>query len=98
MPVRVGVAIGYAAIFLGGLAAAATAPLGFEKGSWLAAYLVLVAGLAQIFLSRQSDIVGLPSPPDRSLWAQLFLWVGGNTLVLLGAFFALPIIVDGGGI
>ena len=38
---------GAASIVLGGLVAAVTGPLELEHGSWAAAYLVLVSGVAQ---------------------------------------------------
>lgn len=97
-PILVGSAVGYGSIFLGGLVAAVTAPLELEKGSWLAAYLVLIAGLAQVFLAHQSNILGAPAPAVRPLWLQLLLWFGGNVLVILGSLLAAPIIVDVGGL
>lgn len=39
--------VGAVAIIAGGMLAAVTGPLGLSKGSWAAAYLVLVAGVAQ---------------------------------------------------
>lgn len=49
------VIVGGVSIILGGLAAAATSPLGWEHGSWAAAYLVLVTGAAQLLLGVGQD-------------------------------------------
>lgn len=93
-----GIALGYVAIFLGGLIAAVTAPLDLEKGSWLAAYLILVAGLAQLLLSHQAQILHASIPSVRDSWTELSLFVAGNAAVIIGSLLALPLLVDFGGI
>ena len=52
------VAAGSSCVVVGGLVAAATGPTGFEDGSWVAAYLVLVGGVAQIALGVGQQLVG----------------------------------------
>ena len=51
-------------IVLGGLVAAVTGPLHFDRGSWLAAYLVLVCGVAQCAIGRQRLVL----EPHSSQW------------------------------
>ena len=96
-PIRTGITIGFLAIFAGGMIAAITAPLNLEKGSWLAAYLTLVAGLTQLLLSHQHQILRLARPASRPLWIQLALWIAGNLLVIVGSLATAPLAVDLGG-
>lgn len=88
-------AVGGAAVVLGGLVAAATGPMGWTKGSWTAAYLVLVMGVAQY-------VMGLMHPkdrrPDRAGWAQLAGWNLGSLLVIGGTLVATPLLVDLGSV
>ena len=81
-PRQVGFAAGVALIVLGGLIAAVTGPLHLERGSWLAAYLVLVAGVAQCVMSTQNRLIGAPLTSRRRRWMLLLLWNGGNALII----------------
>lgn len=80
--------IGAAAVIIGGLVAAVTGPLELVKGSWAAAYLVLVAGAAQMVMGSArrrwrgtgSDAAGA----DRTAWWQLALWNLGHVGVIGG--------------
>lgn len=98
----VGNAVGIAAIVVGGLVAAVTGPLQLAKGSWLAAYLVLICGVGQCLLARQDRLLGPSSAATRSgagrrsTWITT-LWISGNALVISGALSALPLIADLGG-
>ncbi|MPZ82691.1 MAG: hypothetical protein GEV28_20735 [Actinophytocola sp.] len=95
---HVGYGTGVAFIVLGGLVAAVTGPLQLDRGSWLAAYLVLVCGVAQCALSdRQRLLTGRPIPPRRS-WTGFACWNGGNTLVMAGSLTTAPLVTDLGGI
>lgn len=49
--------VGTACVIAGGLVAAATAPAPSEHGSWAAAYLVLVAGMAQVALAMEQGML-----------------------------------------
>lgn len=89
---------GFVCIFAGGLVAAVTGPLAFEKGSWLAAYLVLVAGIAQLVLSKQRILLNTAITAPPGLHLRLTTWAVGNLLVMAGSHTRLPIIVDLGGI
>jgi hypothetical protein len=68
----------------GGLVAAINSAAPFAHGSWLAAYLVLVGGVAQLLLGV--GCLGLPAPRLSPLLrgAQLGLWNLGNAAVAAG--------------
>lgn len=96
-PRTVGLTIGALCVIAGGLVAAVTGPLDLAKGSWLAAYLVLVAGVAQIVLADQSRLLQVEARP-RAEWVTLVLWVLGNAGVVVGTLARLPFVVDAGGL
>jgi hypothetical protein len=70
-----------AAVVVGGLNAASP----FERGWWLASYLLLVGGVSQVLLGGGQYIVAAgrhAAPPARGLsWAQLVLWNIGTAAV-----------------
>lgn len=93
-PARFLTVVGGACIVLGGLVAAATDPLNLSKGSWLAAYLVLVGGVAQWAMG-----VTQASPAARRVtatweWAQAAAWNLGNVGVVVGSLTDTPGLVD----
>lgn len=95
---RVGYGLGVAFVVAGGLTAAVTGPFKLAKGSWLAAYLVLICGVAQCLLSRQAAMLGR-EPPDRDHpWVRPVAWNTGNGLVVLGALSSRPPVADADGI
>jgi hypothetical protein len=55
----------------------------FERGWWLAAYLFLVGGLAQLLLTRGHEAltIGRRQPPASLVWAQWALWNAGTAIV-----------------
>jgi hypothetical protein len=73
-----------AMIVVGGLVAAINSAAPFAHGSWLAAYLVLVGGVAQLLLGV--GCLGLPAPrlSARLRRTQLGLWNVGNAAVAVG--------------
>lgn len=96
-PERFGYGLGVGFIVLGGLIAAVTGPLHLERGSWLAAYLVLVCGVAQCLLAHQGRILATkPVPMDR-ITVLLALWNLGNVLTVVGSLVSVPLITDAGG-
>jgi hypothetical protein len=96
-PGRMFVVTGSGCVVLGGLVAAVTGPLELAKGSWLAAYFVLVCGVAQVaFGTVQVRLAGPSIPPARA-WAQLTCWNLGNAAVIWGTLTGVPVIVDAGG-
>ena len=85
-------------IVAGGLVAAVNSAAPFDHGSWLAAYLVLVGGVAQLVLSAGG--LALPAPVC-STWlrrAQLALWNVGIAIVAVGVFTDLPDVVVAGSV
>lgn len=84
-------------VLLGGLVAAVTGPLGWERGSWLAAYMVLVCGVAQFVMGRAPAWFDRPVSV-RLTWMQLAGWNAGNGMVIGGTLAGLPNLVDVGGI
>ncbi|WP_155855117.1 hypothetical protein [Actinotalea ferrariae] len=85
-------------VIAGGLVAGFTAPVATESSSWASAYLVLVAGVAQVGLGLGSSILA-PRPPSRvSTIGTLGLWNLGNGSVLAGVLLDRTTLVDIGGI
>lgn len=90
--------IGVASVVAGGLVAAVTRPAGLAHGPWLAAYLVLVSGVAQVGLGAGQAWLAKTAPPGGTTGAELLLWNGGNLAVVAGTLVATPPIVDVGGL
>lgn len=84
-------------ILLGGLVAAVTGPLDWRRGSWLAAYMVLVCGVAQYVMGRAPSWFDRPTGA-RLGWTQLIGWNVGNAVVMGGTLAGLPNLVDVGGV
>jgi hypothetical protein len=80
------------------MVAAVTAPAPTEHSSWTAAYLVLVAGVAQIGLGGGLALVPRHVPPVRWLRAQLLLWNVGNAAVVVGTLGGWLPLTDVGGL
>jgi len=89
--------VGGACIVAGGLVAAVTGPLHLEHGSWAAAYLVLVGGVAQIALGASQGALAARSPSTVVLATELAAWNLGSALVIGGTLVRIPAIVDIGG-
>ncbi|WP_441190891.1 hypothetical protein [Ornithinimicrobium panacihumi] len=90
--------IGLACIVAGGLVAAITGPTGFADGSWMAAYLVLVAGVSQVGLGAgQALLPRRPPTRARTTW-QLLTWNTGNLAVITGTLTGFPVLVTVGGL
>jgi hypothetical protein len=80
-------------IVLGGVVAAVTGPLELEHGSWAAAYLVLVSGVAQWVMGQaRSWRAGSPAETWWG-WRQLALWNLGDIAVMAGTFAGAPWVV-----
>jgi hypothetical protein len=91
-PSAVLIVIGSCCVVLGGLVAAATGPLGWVRGSWAAAYLVLVGGVAQYGMGKARAWHHRPQP-FRWGWAQIGAWNLGNAAVLGGTLAGTPLVV-----
>ena len=81
----------------GGVVAALRRPTGFGHGSWLAAYLVLVTGVAQIALGAGQAWLAAAVPPARSTGRELVAWNGGAAGVVAGTLAGLPLLTTLGG-
>jgi hypothetical protein len=90
--------LGAASVVVGGLVAAATGPLQLSHGSWAAAYLVLINGVAQIALGKAQAALAPRPPSPRVLATQLAAWNVGGAAVIGGTLMRVPLIVDAGGL
>ncbi len=92
------VVLGGALVVVGGLVAAVTGPLGLVHGSWLAAYLVLVCGVAQFSMGTMQGghVGGVEPTSSRRGVVQLLSLNLGNAAVVVGTLTREPFIVDGG--
>ncbi|MEV0842549.1 hypothetical protein AB0I55_23785 [Actinocatenispora sera] len=95
-PATVLTALGGGCVVLGGLVAAVTAPLSLAHGSWLAAYLVLVCGVAQWAMGRARARSGTSGP--RRAWTQVVAWNLGNAVVIAATLLGRPALVDLGSV
>lgn len=90
--------IGVLWVILGGLVAAVTGPLELVHGSWAAAYLVLVAGVAQTAMGRARTWWPETARSRPLGWLQLGCWNAGSALVIGGTLSSAPILVDLGSV
>jgi hypothetical protein len=95
--VLIPVLVGCDGVVAGGFVAAATAPVPSEKGSWAAAYLVLVVGVAQLGLV--AGVTWLPerTPSRQLIGAEFLAWNLGNAAVLAGTLLEVQPAVAAGG-
>lgn len=89
--------LGGAYVIAGGLVAALVKPFDWPLGGWLAAYLVLVCGVAQYLMGLSVAYVER-APSGRRLSARLVAWNLGNGVVIAGTLAHLPYLVDLGGL
>jgi hypothetical protein len=92
-------AVGALGVVSGGLVAAAIAPAPTEHGSWAAAYLVLVVGVAQIALAAgQAAFLARP-PTSKVVALELVSWNVANATVIAGTVTDThPVVYTGGAI
>ncbi|HEX7105216.1 MAG TPA: hypothetical protein VF218_04560 [Acidothermaceae bacterium] len=90
-------AIGGIGVIAGGLVAAATAPSPTEHGSWAAAYLVLVVGVAQVALGAGQLALCEGTPSTRLVGLEAAGWNVGNALVIAGTLAGNAAAVYAGG-
>ena len=90
--------LGVVFVVIGGLVAAATAPVASEHGSWAAAYLVLVAGVSQAGLGVGQAMLARRVPSRRVLNVELVAWNVGNAAVIAGTLLETTALVDVGGV
>lgn len=95
-PARAMVVLGGCCVVLGGLVAAVTTPLTLDKGSWLAAYLVLVCGVAQFAIGSVQTRFSAQHLSAARSWTQLTCWNLGNVAVLAGTLAGAARVLDAG--
>ncbi len=91
-------AVALLCVVAGGLIAAVTGPLQLAHGSWAAAYLVLVGGVAQGALGISQYFL---APRRFSGWkvvSELVAWNAASAFVIGGTLIANPWVVDAGGV
>lgn len=82
-------------VVAGGLVAAVTGPLMLDRGSWVAAYLVLVCGVGGWGIGAMQ---GRATAGLSPVWArvQLGAWALGNVVVIIGSLSSIALGVDAG--
>lgn len=84
--------IGSLSIIAGGFVAAVTRPTGFDLGSWLAAFLVLVGGVAQLVLGLGQAWMAAEHPRPSVVAAEILLWNIGMALTVVGSLTSIPVV------
>lgn len=92
------VVIGSVAVVAGGLVAAVTGPTDFEHGSWLAAFLVLVGGVAFIALGAGQAWLTSERPSERVVRLELGVWNAGVAATIVGTLVTAPWLTTIGGL
>lgn len=91
-------AVGTASIVAGGLVAAVTRPTHFELGPWVAAFLVLVVGVAQIALGAGQAWLADRQPSSAVIGIELLTWNVGAAGTLVGQLIEVPILTTTGAV
>lgn len=91
------VIIGGACIVVGGLISAATAFSPSQIAAWAVAYLVLVAGVAQVALGLGQGLLASDPPSWRLVCIEIIAVNIGNAAVIAGTLVRMPFVVDAGG-
>lgn len=89
--------VGSGCIVVGGSVAALTGPAGLDRGSWLAAYLVLVGGAAQIVLGGGQAWLSQRVPPAHTMRNEAWSWNIGLVAVIVGTLASMPVVTSVGG-
>ena len=89
---------GSVCIVAGGLVAAVTRPTDFDAGSWVAAYLVLVGGVAQIALGAGQGWLARVPPGGSAVRGEAVTWNLAVILTIWGTLAELPALTTGGAV
>ena len=92
------VVIGAACIVAGGVVAALSRPTDFDLGPWLAAFLVLVGGVAQVALGGGQAWLAVRPPTHRRIVIEVATWNVGLAVTIVGSLAAVPFVTTLGGI
>lgn len=98
VPSAILLAAGWTCIVAGGLVAAVAGPLDLASGSWLAAYLVLVGGVAQVAMGAARTRHLEHERRSTAALSQIATWNGGNACVIGGTLADEPLLVDLGSV
>jgi hypothetical protein len=90
--------IGVASVIAGGLVAAVTRPLALGLGSWLAAFMVLVGGVAQIWLGAGRAWLSHTPPTSRRVAVEVLTWNAGIAATIAGTIIGTPLLTSAGGV
>jgi hypothetical protein len=88
---------GGACVVAGGLVAAVTASVPTDRGAWVAAYLVLVGGVAQLCLGAGRAYLVLRAPAPRRVAFEVVAWNASSAAVVGGTLLGIVPLVDAGG-
>lgn len=89
---RAGAVAASAAIVAGGLVAALTRPLEIEVGPWVAAFLVLVGGVAQLVVTTAAIVLPNRAPSRAARHALVGAWNGAVVATIAGTVAELPLL------
>lgn len=92
------VIIGATGVVAGGIVAAVTRPTGFEPGPWVAAYAVLVVGVAQIALGAGQAWLAATPPSRRLVGTEVICWNTAAVLTVAGTLAGVPALTTLGGV
>ena len=87
---------GTVSVVAGGLVAAVTGPTEWSDGSWVAAFLVLVAGVAQLGIGAGQAYLAVTTPTVAFVAAQAAMWNVGCATVIAGTLLSSPATVAAG--
>jgi hypothetical protein len=80
-------------VVAGGLVAAVSRPTDFDHGPWVAAYLVLVAGVAQIALGAGQAWLAASPPARARLIVEFIAWNVATLATIGGTLMSVPPII-----
>lgn len=89
-------AIGVASIVIGGLMAALSRPLDLDSGPWIAAYLVLVSGVAQVGLGAGQAGLAQHPPSPRVVLVEVVAWNASTASIILATLIGWPLVTSAG--
>lgn len=89
-------AVGVGSVVLGGLVAALTRPFELDSGPWVAAYLVLVSGVAQVGLGAGQAGLATRPPGFRVVLVELLAWNTSTVAIILGTLLGWPLLTSAG--
>lgn len=92
------IAVGTVCVVAGGLVSAVSASGPSEHSAWAVAYLVLVAGAAQVGLGLGQMLLASRGPWTVGLALELGCWNLGNAAVVAGVLLGVTALVDIGGV